>query len=95
MVPHFREEKAPDAVRPCRIGLRNYWIDTRGDVKLCDEYPVIGNVKEQTSREIWYGEKAQKIRRDTLDCGKLCLITCVSQKTIFDKVKMGMKLLHN
>ncbi len=95
MLPHFRDEKAPDGVRPCRVGLRNYWIDTRGDVKLCDEYPVIGNVKEQNAREIWYGEKAQEVRRDTLNCGKLCLITCVSQKTILDKVKMGMKLLKN
>jgi MoaA/NifB/PqqE/SkfB family radical SAM enzyme len=95
MVPHFQEEKAPDSTRPCRVGLRNYWIDTRGDVKLCDEDPVIGNVKEGSAREIWYGEKAQEVRRDTLNCGKLCLITCVSQKTIFDKVKMGMKLLKN
>ncbi len=95
MVPHFQEEKAPDSTRPCRVGLRNYWIDTRGDVKLCDEYPVIGNVKEANAREIWYGEKAQEVRRDTLNCGKLCLITCVSQKTILDKVKMGMKLLKN
>lgn len=95
MLPHFQEEKAPDSTRPCRVGLRNYWIDTRGDVKLCDEYPVIGNVKEASAREIWYGEKAQEVRRDTLNCGKLCLITCVSQKTILDKVKMGMKLLKN
>jgi MoaA/NifB/PqqE/SkfB family radical SAM enzyme len=95
ILPHFRDEKAPDETLPCRVGLRNYWIDTRGDVKFCDEYPVIGNVKEQNAREIWYGEKAQVVRRDTLNCRKLCLITCVSQKTILDKVKMGMKLLNN
>ena len=95
MIPHFREEKAPDSVRPCRVGLRNFWLDTRGDVKLCDEYPVVGNIKNQSAREIWYGEKAQEIRQQTLDCGKLCLITCVSQKTILDKVAMGLKLLRN
>ncbi|MEG4850341.1 radical SAM protein [Microcoleus sp. B5-D4] len=95
MIPHFAEEKAPDSTRPCRVGLRNYWIDTRGDVKLCDEFPVIGNVKSASASEIWYGQKAQEVRRDTLNCGKLCLITCVSQKTILDKVKMGMKLLNN
>jgi MoaA/NifB/PqqE/SkfB family radical SAM enzyme len=95
MIPHFREEKAPDETRPCRVGLRNFWIDTRGDIKLCDEYPVIGNIKEQSAREIWYGEQAQKIRAQTLACGKLCLITCVSQKTLKDKVMMGLKLLRN
>lgn len=94
-LPHFRQEKAPAETLPCRVGLRNFWIDTRGDVKLCNEYPVIGNIKEQSAREIWYGEKAKEIRQQTLDCGKLCLITCVSQKTITDKVKMGLKLLRN
>jgi MoaA/NifB/PqqE/SkfB family radical SAM enzyme len=94
-LPHFRKEKAPAETLPCRVGLRNFWIDTRGDVKLCNEYPVIGNIKEQSAREIWYGEKAKEIRQQTLDCGKLCLITCVSQKTITDKVKMGLKLLQN
>jgi len=88
-------EKAPDATRPCRVGLRNYGSDTRGDVKLCDEFPVIGNVKEPSVRAMWYVKKAQQVRRDTLNCGKRCLIACVPQKTILDKVKMGMKLLRN
>jgi MoaA/NifB/PqqE/SkfB family radical SAM enzyme len=95
MIPHFREEKAPPESRPCRVGLRNFWIDTRGDVKLCNDYPVVGNIKEQSAREIWYGEKTQEIRRQTVACGKLCLITCVSQKTILDKVAMALKLLRN
>ena len=95
MLPHFREEKAPEDVMPCRVGLRNFWVDTRGDVKLCDEYPVIGNIKEQGAREIWYGQKAMEVREQTLKCGQLCLITCVSQKTIGDKVKMALKLLKN
>lgn len=95
MLPHFREEKAPSESRPCKVGLRNFWIDTRGDVKLCDEYPVIGNIKYQSAKEIWYGEKAKVVRQQTLACGKLCLITCVSQKTLKDKVVMGLKLLKN
>ena len=95
MLPHFREEKAPAENMPCRVGLRNYWIETDGNVKLCNDFPVIGNVKNESARNIWYGEKAQKIRQQTLACGKLCLITCVSQKTLMDKVKMGLKLLHN
>jgi MoaA/NifB/PqqE/SkfB family radical SAM enzyme len=95
MLPHFQGTKAPDSVRPCRVGLRNFWIDTCGDVKLCNDWPVIGNIKQQSARAIWYGDKAREIREATLKCGELCLITCVSQKTILDKVKMGMKLLKN
>lgn len=92
---HFREEKAPPESRPCRVGLRNFWIETDGSVKLCNDYPVIGNLKYQSAREIWYGEKAQEIRKQTLACGQLCLITCVSQKTLKDKIAMGLKLLRN
>jgi MoaA/NifB/PqqE/SkfB family radical SAM enzyme len=94
-LPHFRGEKAPKEVMPCRVGLRNFWIDTCGDIKLCNDWPVIGNIKEHSAREIWYGEKAREIREETLKCGQLCLITCVSQKTIGDKIKMGLKLLKN
>ena len=94
-LPHFRGEKAPESSRPCRVGLRNFWIDPKGDVQLCEDYPVIGNIKHQSARDIWYGEKAQEVRQQTLACGNLCLITCLSQKTLKDKVMMGMKLLHN
>jgi MoaA/NifB/PqqE/SkfB family radical SAM enzyme len=90
---HFREKKAPLEVMPCRVGLRNFFIRTNGDVLVCVHgFPPIGNVKTQTAREIWYGEKAQQVRHDTVACEKLCLIACLSQKKFGDKVKMAAKL---
>jgi MoaA/NifB/PqqE/SkfB family radical SAM enzyme len=95
LVPHFREESAPPEVMPCRVGLRDFFIRTNGDVEVCFFYPSIGNIKEQSAREIWYGPKAQQIRKETVACEKLCLYTCLSQKTIGDKVRMGLNLLKN
>ena len=46
-----------------------------------------------SAREIWYGPKAREIREQTVKCDKLCLYTCLSQKTLTDKVKMGLTLL--
>lgn len=92
---HFRQEKTSESFRPCRIGLRNFFIYPDGHVELCEEYPAIGNLKYQSAKEIWYGEKAKEIRQQTLNCDKLCLKTCVSQKTLMDKVLMGLKLLRN
>lgn len=92
-VAHFREEKAPESVGTCRVGLRNYFIRTNGDVEVCWFFPPIGNVKEQSAREIWEGYEAQQRRKETTSCDRLCLYTCISQKTIVDKVKMGMTLL--
>jgi MoaA/NifB/PqqE/SkfB family radical SAM enzyme len=90
---NFRGKKAPEEVMPCRVGMRDFFIRTDGRVEVCVHYPPIGNIREQSAREIWYGPKAQEIRRQTVACDRLCLITCLSQKTLKDKVNMGMKLL--
>jgi MoaA/NifB/PqqE/SkfB family radical SAM enzyme len=90
---HFRGEKAPPDTMPCRVGLRNYFIRCDGQVEVCWFYPPIGNVKTQSAREIWYGQEATKRRDETTACESLCLFTCLSQKTIKDKVKMGLTLL--
>jgi MoaA/NifB/PqqE/SkfB family radical SAM enzyme len=95
MVPHFREESAPPEVMPCRVGLRDFFIRTDGSIEVCFFYPSIGNIKTHSAREIWYSPEAQKIRKETVECDKLCLYTCLSQKTIGDKVKMGLTLLKN
>ena len=92
MPRHFREESAPPEAMPCRVGLRDFFIRTNGDVEVCFFYPPIGNIKEQSAREIWYGPKAQEIRKQTVACDRLCLYTCLSQKTLGDKVKMGLQL---
>jgi radical SAM protein with 4Fe4S-binding SPASM domain len=90
---HFREEKAPPETMPCRVGMRNYFIRPDGNVEVCWFYPPIGNVRKQSAKEIWYGEVAGERRAETVACDKLCLFTCLSQKTVRDKVKMGMTLL--
>ncbi|HXW20235.1 MAG TPA: radical SAM protein [Roseiarcus sp.] len=90
---HFRREKAPREAMPCRIGMRNFFIRSDGRVEMCWNFPPIGNVRTQTAREIWYGEQGSQRRKETVACETLCLFTCLSQKNIGDKFKMGMKLL--
>lgn len=94
MVDHFREKKAPAETMPCRVGLRNFFIRADGTVALCSFYPAVGSLLEQSARDIWYGPQAQEIRRQTVACDRLCLMTCLSQKTLKDKVKMGVRLLQ-
>jgi MoaA/NifB/PqqE/SkfB family radical SAM enzyme len=93
LVKHFREESAPPETMPCRVGMRDFFIRTNGDIEVCFFYPSIGNIKEASAREIWYGPKASEIRKQTVACDRLCLYTCLSQKTLSDKVKMGLTLL--
>ncbi len=90
---HFREEKASIDYLPCRVGLRNYFIRPNGDVELCWFYKTVGNVKQNTAREIWYGDEAKQRRKETVECDSLCLFTCLSHKTLGDKLKMGLTLI--
>ncbi|MBI1375464.1 MAG: radical SAM protein [Phycisphaera sp.] len=89
---HFREESAPEELMPCRVGMRNYFIRTNGDVSVCWHFPPIGNVKAQSARDIWYGEVGRQRRKETSECEKLCLFTCLSQKTLVDKARMAVRL---
>jgi MoaA/NifB/PqqE/SkfB family radical SAM enzyme len=92
---HFREKKAPKETLPCRVGTRNFFIRPTGSVELCHHgYPPVGNLREQTARDIWYSPKAQEVRRQTVECEQLCLVTCLSQKTLKDKFKMATRLLN-
>jgi MoaA/NifB/PqqE/SkfB family radical SAM enzyme len=92
---HFREESAPREAMPCRVGMRDCFIRPNGDVEPCFFYKPIGNLKLNSLREIWYGEKGRENRCQTTQCEKLCLFTCLSQKNLTDKVKMGIKLITN
>ena len=90
---HFRREKAPREVMPCRVGMRDFFIRADGRVEVCWNYPPIGNVRTQTAREIWYGKDGTERRKETIACETLCLFTCMSQKNLTDKVAMGLKLV--
>ena len=92
-VMHYREEKAPPETLPCRVGLRNFFIRPDGNVEVCWHFPPIGNIKEKSAREIWESYEAKQRRKETTECETLCLFTCLSQKTLSDKVKMGVTLL--
>jgi MoaA/NifB/PqqE/SkfB family radical SAM enzyme len=90
---HFMDKRAPKEAMPCRVGMRNFFINPNGDVRMCFFFRPVGNLATQTAKEIWYGEEARAVRKETVECEELCLFTCLSQKTITDKVRMGLKLL--
>jgi hypothetical protein len=95
MPDHFREKKAPPEVMPCRVGLRNFTILTNGDIESCQMgFPRLGNIRTASAREIWFSAEGRKSRQDTVACDRLCLITCLSQKKLGDKVKMGLQLFR-
>jgi MoaA/NifB/PqqE/SkfB family radical SAM enzyme len=94
MPASFREEKASPEHLPCRIGLHEFYIRPDGEVKLCFHFPSIGNTTRESAREIWTGAKAKKIREATIKCDKLCLLTCLSQKSLLNKASQALTILN-
>ncbi|WP_069470210.1 radical SAM/SPASM domain-containing protein [Candidatus Marithrix sp. Canyon 246] len=91
---HFLGKAVNQGISPCHIGLREYYMNPNGDVNLCWLHPVIGNVKTQTAREIWYGELAKKNRIQTVKCQKFgsvdCANSCMTKRSFKQEIKRGL-----
>lgn len=92
---YFRDNGTAQQYIQCRRVTRNFGILPNGDVQVCECQPPIGNVCSQSAREIWYGEKAQRVRREKIACTRMCLVTPLSQRTLKDKVKTGLSILRH
>ena len=89
----FQEKTASPEYMPCRIGLQEFYIRPDGEVKLCFHFPSIGNTTKQSAKEIWRGPQAKKIREATIECDKLCLLTCLSHKSLTNKFSQALTIL--
>ena len=49
-------------VVPCRAGMLTGVIYANGDVSLCEQHEPIGNLRQDSFKEIWHGEEARKLR---------------------------------
>lgn len=95
VIPYFSGEQLQKESGPCRVGLRNAFIYPNGDIYVCTSMSPIGNVKDKTLKEVWYSNTAKKIRKNTVNCKKICLSACSSNKTLFDKAKIAFRLFRN
>ncbi|MHC5065005.1 MAG: radical SAM protein [Planctomycetota bacterium] len=49
-------------VIPCKAGVLSAVIHANGDVGVCEQHPPLGNLRKNTFKEIWYGEKVRNLR---------------------------------
>lgn len=92
IVEHFQENPAPQKKRKSRLGLRDFSIRSNGDVEPSFTKHCVGNVRENTAKDIWYSEKARKIRSELTQSVDFSLHTNKSHKTILDKMRMALLL---
>jgi MoaA/NifB/PqqE/SkfB family radical SAM enzyme len=82
----------PDDVQ-CWVGLTTMHIKTDGTVVNCQTLEPIGNVRNQSIRDIWYGELARQRRAETVKCTIGCSENCTIKRTARQNFEGAMRLL--
>jgi MoaA/NifB/PqqE/SkfB family radical SAM enzyme len=49
-------------VVPCKAGVLSAVVYSNGDVSVCETHHPLGNIRDKSFAEIWYSEKAEKLR---------------------------------
>lgn len=89
MSKYLKNPKGPEISHiPCKIGSKNFLIDPFGNVRICSIMEPIGNIKEDSPRNIWNSKKALQERQKIRECRKTCrLLTCT-----FKELDLGFKV---
>jgi radical SAM protein with 4Fe4S-binding SPASM domain len=93
MPDHFGTGVVEPEVTPCRVGLRRFAIAPNGDVSTCWFFDGIGNIGQQSAREIWLSAVARLRRQETVACKKACAYSCMAQKPLTNLVERARLLL--
>jgi len=95
---HFLEKTISVGSFPCRVGLRHFYISSHGNVEMCWFYPPIGNIKNQSVYDIWYGDRAKQTRFQTIKCTKYgsidCANSCLNFRTFSQEIKRVLLFLR-
>jgi MoaA/NifB/PqqE/SkfB family radical SAM enzyme len=78
----------------CSAVARNLFVSSNGDVKLCQYFSPIGNLKEGRVKDIWYSKKANDQRRKIKKCKKICQFDCYKRKNLYEEYEM-YKAMYN
>jgi MoaA/NifB/PqqE/SkfB family radical SAM enzyme len=63
----------------CAAGINNFIVNNQGEVRLCFEFPSIGNIYTDSAPKIWYGKPAANQRQHILKCNRPCKVTACNQ----------------
>ncbi len=71
---YFNEPLSFGENHRCFVGITNYVIDLAGNVRLCFNFPPVGNVLKEKPKTIWNGEAAKKQRQIVRSCERGCKV---------------------
>jgi MoaA/NifB/PqqE/SkfB family radical SAM enzyme len=97
-VRHFKKEPTalsidPDGVQ-CWVGITTMVVKTDGTIINCHTLDPIGDVRQQSVRDIWRGEVAARRRAETVKCTIGCSENCTIKRSVWQNVQGAMFLLR-
>ncbi|MFH0832608.1 MAG: radical SAM protein [Candidatus Aenigmatarchaeota archaeon] len=75
---------------------KNFKILANGRVLYCPRYDIIGNMKKQNPRDVWFSEKGIRQRRLIKNCKSGCaILNCNYDYDLKDKISIFLALLKS
>lgn len=76
----------------CFTGVRNFAIDEYSEVKLCFGMEPVGDVLKEQPQEIWYGERANRLRKVIRNCQRYCrILPCNKREELSQLIKVFLR----
>lgn len=82
----FRGLKQLPPQRRCTVGFRNLYIAHTGDIQLCPWFAPIGNIRQDSIKNLWFSKTAMRRRLEMLTCKKPCLAGCMREYSLTEKL---------
>jgi MoaA/NifB/PqqE/SkfB family radical SAM enzyme len=90
---HLRHLDLQGEKRNCDIGLRSMFIYPNGEVHFCDFLKkAIGNIRNQSLKEIYHAETARRQRQHMVRCDIDCQQTCKRKTPLLVKARAFMRM---
>lgn len=71
----------------CLVGFNNCMIDSSGNMRLCYEMGMIGNILKEDPEKMWIGKKAKQHRKQILECQRPCKLLPCNDVKIFSLLR--------
>ena len=92
---HFRSI-TPERRSKCLVALRNLEIKSNGDIVLCGFLNSrIGNISEGNIKSAWMAQETRKLRKNLVNCKRLCTASCVVSRSWKDYFSLLKKMMGN
>lgn len=79
---------------PCEAGRLLGVVSENGDIGFCELLKPLGNIRNQSFSEIWWGEKAQKMRKRMTQKKCFCTHECVLSPSLLAHPLVWPKLIR-